>query len=98
MVCQFTGWFVLQDAGIKLSNNTSGAFMYVLTGLHVAHIIIGLGAMSYIFADALKNAAYVDGFIQSLNPIKKARLQLVTRYWHFVDLLWLFLFGLFTLS
>lgn len=97
-VCQFIGWLFLQQNGILLSNNPAGAFIYLLSGLHLAHIGMGLGALGYIFYDALKNANYVDGFIQSLNPVKQARLKLLTRYWHFVDVLWLYLFMLFVIG
>ena len=94
-MCQITGWYSMFDKGLQLNNNPSAAFIYLLSGLHLLHIFIGLLVLALIFRDALRNATYVDGFILSLNPAKKTRLRLVIYFLHFVNFLWLYLFGLF---
>jgi cytochrome c oxidase subunit III len=58
---------------------------FVLTGLHAIHMIIGLGLLLWLVRNALRGrygAAYHA-------PIENTGL-----YWHFVDIVWIFLFPL----
>ena len=58
---------------------------FMMTGIHAAHMVIGLGIMTYILINASKgqyNAEYYG-------PVEVAGL-----YWHFVDIVWIFLFPL----
>lgn len=58
-------------------------FYFVMTGLHAIHMIIGIGILFFILNMARKgkfNSAYY-------NPLECTGL-----YWHFVDLVWIFLF------
>lgn len=96
VLTQIWAWQHLVEAGIFLQGQVSGSFIYLLSGLHIAHLILGLGVLLFAYTDAVRNATYIDGFIQQLNPIKKARLRLITIYWHFVGAIWLYLFLFFT--
>ena len=89
---QLTGWGQLFSQGITLTKSVAGAFVYVLSGLHILHILGGLVFLVVIFAEALRRISYVDSFVYSVNPPNQLRIRLVTTYWHFVDVLWLFLF------
>lgn len=81
---QYMGWQNLQTQGIYLKGNPSGSFYYIITGLHGFHLITGLIVMLFSFYSSLK----MD--IHSKNLIK---LEVCTIYWHFLDLLWIYLFG-----
>ena len=94
---QYAGWRQLYQSGIYI-HQISGSFMYLLSGLHFSHILLGLLGLMWIFIDAFVNRKYVDGFIQSLNPAKSTRLQIVSIFWHFLGLLWFAVFGLLWLS
>ena len=87
-VMQYWGWIQLYEVGVHLSGNPAGSFIYAISGLHVAHVIGGLGALAatIINAFALKF---------TVNEIKKTRLQMVLNYWHFVGFLWIYLFVFF---
>jgi cytochrome c oxidase subunit 3 len=80
------------EQGSGMENNPSAGFVYVLTGLHIVHIIGGLVFMAVLLFKSYKNKSYVDSFIYSVNPPNQLRLKLMTTYWHFVDALWLYLF------
>ena len=58
---------------------------FIMTGLHALHMVIGLGLLTYLLVPAWK------GRFNSLwhNP-----LECVGLYWHFVDIVWIFLFPL----
>src|SRR5699024_9927003 len=59
---------------------------YVMTGLHVIHVLIGIGLMIWLLKKAIKG----DFGSEYYTPIEITGL-----YWHFVDLIWIFLFPLF---
>jgi len=92
MGMQGYGWLQMTEQGILMQDNPSAGFVYVLTGLHVVHILGGLVFMGILFREATKNRSYVDSFVYSVNPPNQLRVRLMTIYWHFVDVLWLFLF------
>ncbi len=92
-ILQVAGWMHLLEAGISL-HQTSGAFIYLVTGLHFLHILLGLAGIGWIWLDSYNSRSYVEGFIHSLNPMKMTRLRIVSVFWHFLDLLWIILFAL----
>lgn len=92
MLLQGIGWLEMIDNGFFINRNTSTGFVYLLTGLHLVHILGGVVYLSMMFQKALKNSSYVDAFVYSVNPPNRLRLKLITRYWHFVDALWLVVF------
>lgn len=86
------GWLQLIQQKIAMNTNPSAGFVYLLSGLHLLHILGGLFFLSLLFRDAIKNRSYIDSFVYSVNPPNQLRLKLLTIYWHFVDVLWILLF------
>jgi len=80
---QFEGWKQLVDMNVYFVGNPSGSFFYVFTGLHGFHIITGL----IVLITALTAAFRLDIHSRNLR-----RIQICTTYWHFLDILWLYLF------
>jgi cytochrome c oxidase subunit 3 len=56
---------------------------YLMTGLHALHVTIGIGALGWALALTLRGAFSRD---------YDTPLELVTMYWHLVDIIWIFLF------
>jgi cytochrome c oxidase subunit III len=94
-ISQVMGWKHLQDSGVLMEGSVSASFLYIFSGLHLLHILGGILVLFYALTDAIRNGSYIDSYIQSLNPVKMSRLRLVSIYWHFVDFLWIYLFGFF---
>ena len=92
MLLQASGWLEMIENGFFINQSTSIGFVYLLTGLHLVHILVGVIYLAVIFQKALKNRTYVDSFVYSVNPPNILKLKLITRYWHFVDALWLVVF------
>ena len=67
--------------GFVLSSGGFWSFYYVLAGLHGLHVLAGMIIMLIVAADAAKN--------QELQ-----RVECIGLYWHFVDIVWIFLFPL----
>lgn len=85
IVLQYQGWMALYNIGVPLDGNPSGSFFYVISGIHAAHVIGGIFAIS---------VATLNAFQLPYKPTEKRRrrFQLVLHYWHFVDFLWIYLF------
>jgi cytochrome c oxidase subunit 3 len=58
---------------------------FLMTGLHALHMIIGIGIMSFMLWWSVRGVITTEYY----NPIEIAGL-----YWHFVDIVWIFLFPL----
>jgi len=58
---------------------------FVLTGLHALHMIVGLGIMTWMFI-WVRNGTITKEYYA---PVEVAGL-----YWHFVDIVWIYLFPL----
>lgn len=81
---QYQGWNALVNIGVELGTNPSGSFLYVLSALHAAHILGGLAALFI---------AILHAFIlpYEVTEKRKLRFEMTQIYWHFVDLLWIYL-------
>ncbi|MDF2156564.1 cytochrome c oxidase subunit 3 [Algoriphagus sp. CAU 1675] len=96
---QFLGWVELQSMNIDFRGIPSGSFLYLLSGIHIFHL---LGAMIFAFILWIQLRKTKKDGIQRLivftNPFEKMRIRLFTIYWQFMDGIWLILFLLFVLS
>jgi cytochrome c oxidase subunit 3 len=58
-------------------------FYFVLTGLHAVHMLIGMTILGIMFFRA-RRGRYTSGYSTSV--------EIIGLYWHFVDIVWIFLF------
>ncbi len=81
---QFMAWQQMVDHKIFFSGDSASfSFVYVLSGLHLAHIVGGLIALIVLFYKTNKFQVHKKNMIT---------MNLVSTYWHFVGLLWIYLF------
>ena len=80
---QFEGWKDLVTQNVYLVGNPSGSFFYVFTFLHGAHLITGLVVLCF---------AFVSAFQMKVHAKNLRRIGICTTYWHFLDILWIYLF------
>ncbi len=80
---QFQGWVELVDQNVFFVGNPAGSFMYIFTGLHGFHLISGLVVLLVALVAAFRLRIHA----KSLN-----QLEIAAAYWHFLDILWLYLF------
>ena len=81
---QYEGWQALSDMGIPLKLNPSGDFVYVLSWIHLAHVLGGLAALTIAGIIAFSRKFKVT-------PARKLRFEMTLTYWHFVGGVWLYL-------
>jgi cytochrome c oxidase subunit 3 len=93
---QLLGWKVLTDGGMGFTSNVSGSFIYVISGVHGLHIVGGLLVMFIMWIKAIRSRKDPIFELRNIiNPKRKHNLELLASYWHFVDLLWVYLFIFF---
>ncbi|HUL49133.1 MAG TPA: cytochrome c oxidase subunit 3 [Gemmatimonadales bacterium] len=81
---QLALWRALGNGGVFLASGPHAAFVYLLTGTHAVHVVGGIGGLSWAFARAQRG-----GFSASHDGLSS-----VIVYWHFVGIVWLWLFAL----
>jgi heme/copper-type cytochrome/quinol oxidase subunit 3 len=74
-------WTIEITHGYTITSSTFWSFYYTAAGIHAAHVIAGCIIMLFVAADAKKN-------------MELQRVENIGIYWHFVDLVWIFLFPL----
>jgi cytochrome c oxidase subunit III len=84
VVLQYQGWLELFSIGVDLKGNPAGSFLYIITGIHALHIIGGLAALI---------VGLINAFTLKFKITERRILnfELTLHYWHFVDLLWVYL-------
>lgn len=83
LIMQVIGWVELTKNNVFLVGNPSGSFFYVISGLHGLHIVSALIVLIFALVAAFKTKVHA----KQLNQI-----EMCVTYWHFLDLLWLYLF------
>ena len=79
---QILGFAQMWRQGLTLTKNVSISFLYPIIGLHAIHVIGGVIALLIMFLKAFSTKKRVYTSI----PI-----EMMSTYWHFVDLLWIYL-------
>jgi cytochrome c oxidase subunit 3 len=83
---QWTGFMQLWEQKVTFKGSGAGQFLYVIFGLHAIHILGGVIALIVMFAKA---------FLGKTKLYSAVPVEVATTYWHFVDLLWIYLFVFF---
>jgi heme/copper-type cytochrome/quinol oxidase subunit 3 len=74
-------WTTEISHGFTITKNAFWSFYYVAAGIHASHVIAGMVIMAILTFDVKKNR-------------ELQRVELIGNDWHFVDLVWIFLFPL----
>jgi cytochrome c oxidase subunit 3/cytochrome o ubiquinol oxidase subunit 3 len=76
---------LIWDKGLTIRTNLFGSTFYTLVGFHAFHVTVGLLALALFWVLAMRGA---------LKPARDTiRFELVSWYWHFVDVVWVFVFA-----
>lgn len=90
-VLQFAGWGQLFDNQIYLTgpgSNPAGSWVYAISAFHLAHLGGGIVALVITLIKSARNTYTAEDF---------HGVNLLSIYWHFVDLLWIYLYVFLTL-
>jgi len=85
LLIQGTEYSHLLRSGITLSSNLLGTSFFTLTGIHGLHVLTGLIGLAILFGLAFPGDFNYTGSV----PLEAAGI-----YWHFIDIVWLFIFSM----
>ncbi|MCU0394020.1 MAG: cytochrome c oxidase subunit 3 [Thermoflexibacter sp.] len=86
LVTQIMGWNDLVNMGVFFAgsqSNPAGSFLYVFSGLHGLHLVSGIVFLLIILVAVFKYQIHGKNMV---------RMEMCATYWHFLDLLWIYLF------
>jgi cytochrome c oxidase subunit III len=76
---QYLAWRQLSAQGLYLATNPSSSFFYVFTAAHALHVLGGLGGLVRVIRKL------------GSSVLRRSTLDATSRYWHFMDVLWIYL-------
>jgi len=88
IVLQVIGYWQLNKFGVKVEGSGGGVFFIIIFGLHALHVLGGVFALLALFFRSISSR------VRSYNIVP---VEVAATYWHFVDLLWVYLFVFFIL-
>src|SRR5499425_3856106 len=75
---------LIYEHGLTISTNLFGTTYYSLVGLHAFHVTVGLVMLAVVLALAVAGR---------LRVTHAARIDVLSLYWHFVDVVWIVVFS-----
>lgn len=82
---QFMAWQQLAAQGVFINSHPHSSFFYLLTSLHGLHLLGGVIALAFVTVAALR---------MRIGFNRRTAVDVTAIYWHFMDGLWIYLFGL----
>jgi len=86
IMLQWLGFKWMWDHNVRFEGAGAGQFLYVIAGLHAIHVIGGIVALIIIV---------IKTFFGKVKNYSSVPVDIMKTYWHFVDLLWLYLLVFF---
>jgi cytochrome c oxidase subunit 3 len=82
VILQWEGFKYLWSHGVRFEGAGAGQFLYIIFGLHALHVLGGVVALLVIAAQQ---------FFGKTRSYNATSIEVMSTYWHFVDVLWLYL-------
>jgi len=79
---QYLAWHNLRAHGVYLATNPNSSFFYLLTFIHIVHVLVGLAVLVYL----------TGRMLDSHSTFRRSLFENTAIYWHFLGVLWLYLF------
>lgn len=87
LIGQISAWIQMLHSGLILANNPHSWFVFLFSGLHGLHIVLGLAGLFYLLHRTREPAG---------GPKYRMKTRVVTNgvsmFWHYLDFLWLLMF------
>ena len=86
IINQFTGFQQIIDLGYNFTGPTSNvtmSYIYLIAMVHILHVIVGMFCLLVVIYNHFK---------QKYNATNMLGFELAATFWHFIDILWVYLF------
>ena len=93
LLAQWMGFRALAAIGFPLTGNIAGQFIYLVASLHGLHIVIALMITLIVLILAVR--ARKDQLFELrniINPKRKLQMELLVTFWHYIDIVWIYLY------
>ena len=99
LLCQVNALHVLNEMGKPLAGTMSGSFIHMMAYVHGFHIVVAL-FITWIFLFYAVRARKRDSFELKniVNPKRQLQLELLVSFWHYIDIVWIYLYVFFYLN
>lgn len=77
---QYMAWLQLRSQGLYLATNPNSSFFYLFTALHAVHVMGGLAGLTRVIRKLDRST------------LRRSTLNAASYYWHFMGVLWVYLF------
>ena len=81
-VGQFAAWRELRAQGVYLATSPNSSFFYLLTLIHALHVFAGIAALVYL----------AGRLTAGHSALRRSLFENTAIYWHFMSVLWVYLF------
>jgi cytochrome c oxidase subunit III len=99
VIAQVIAWYTMILENQTINSSNAAGYIYAISILHILHVGFGVPFMvSFCFVAFKRMREPVSVLVYFSDPLKALKLKLLTRYWHFLDLLWLYLVLFFYLN
>jgi cytochrome c oxidase subunit 3 len=82
LLLQWLGFSYLWENGVRFQGAGAGQFLYIIAGLHAIHVIGGIVALLVVM---------IRTFFGKTKIYSPVGVEVLSTYWHFVDVLWIYL-------
>jgi cytochrome c oxidase subunit 3 len=86
---QWIGWQQLIANNIHLVGNPSESFVYIISGIHLVHMLGGIGFVLVVLVKTLQFNVHKKNLLS---------ISLCTTFWHFLGAMWIYLYFFFLLN
>ena len=99
-VFQVFGWLEFYKNGFAVpTKNVASSYVYVLSGIHMFHVLMAIGFLLYVLIPFYKNSRnVVNELILVTNPYQKKKMNMLFVFWSYVDVVWLVMFFYFAIT
>ncbi len=99
LILQIIAWLQLFSSGVLVNQDNIASFVYLISAVHFAHVIAGIPFLALFLYTAIKRMKEpVSVLVYFSDPDKSRKLKLLTIYWHFLDILWIYLVLFFAIN
>lgn len=99
-VFQVIGWIEFYNIGFGTpTGNVASSYVYVLSGIHLFHVLMAIGFLMYVLVPFVKNSRHVVSELMLVtNPYQKKKMNMLFVFWYYVDVVWLIMFFYFAIT
>jgi len=93
LVLQVFAWKDMIAQGLMLNEDTAAAFLYIISGMHALHVVAGVFILFYswvMLKRKIARSVLIEDKLPSASGLN--RVSMLATFWHFVDILWIYLF------